>query len=161
MGKSRDRWLCTQSRIGKKVHVHGKHPCADCGTSVHSGCEWVMTHKECNACRNRLGLKPILSNKNKNKSQPGCHKSKQKGNDNTTGTQQDNLDIRLTNEEISNIMRANDSTQAMKEHTAWSIHSQAMNCLTTMTPSQQPGTLLTQHSMVLKDQNPNAYLQYD
>ena len=31
MGKSHDRWLCTQSRIFEKVCVHGKGLCADVG----------------------------------------------------------------------------------------------------------------------------------
>ena len=76
------------------VNCKGKHP---------------SFHKEFNAKRNRLGLKPLPMNRNK--PHTGQPKAKQKGRANQPQhslleEQQDTLDVGLSNKELSNIMRA-------------------------------------------------------
>jgi len=96
-----------------------KHNCVNCKG------EHLSNHKECNACRNRLGLKPIPSNKDK--LQTNIPKHKHKGKDKRMPNTLDNRkestpDVRLTNEEISNIMQADNLPQAIKENTVRFIH---------------------------------------
>ena len=136
---------CKQPRCllcGSKTHGTEDHPQEEKPNCVNYKGEHLSNHKECNACRNRLGLKPIPSNKDKQ--QNTIPKHKYKGKDKRTPNTQDNRkdstpDIGLTNEEISNIMRADNSPQAIKENTARFIHTRAMKNLNNPYPTATPG----------------------
>ena len=138
---------CNQPRCmtcGSKTHNTDEHPpeiepnCVNCKGSH------PCTHKECNARRNRMGLKPIPTNKNREKSTKSNHKLKNKDNQAQHTPEENtnpNLDIGLTNDELSNIMRVDNSSRAMKENTARTIHTRAMRTLNSEsapTPPTQP-----------------------
>src|SRR5258708_30581962 len=161
---------CKQPRCllcGAKTHDTEDHTHREKQNCVNCRGEHPSNHKECNACRNCLGLKPIPSNKEKlqtNKPRP-----RYKGKDKQTPNAQDDKkgnapDIRLMNEEISNIMWVDNLLQAIKENTVRFIHTQAMknlndSCLTTTpSPSQRQNTTTLvglsqgQNSMEIEDQ---------
>ncbi|SRR5258708_3506790 len=113
--------LCTS-----KTHDTEDHPQEERLSCINCKGEHLSNHKECNACRNCLGLKPILVNKEKlqtNKTRPN-HKGKEKQLPITQDNGKVNTpDVRLSNEEISNIMQADSLPQAIKENTARFIHT--------------------------------------
>ena len=146
---------CKQPRCltcGSKTHSTDAHPAEEKPNCVNCKGDHPSSHKECNARRNRMGLKPIPTDKTKPKT--GAQNNKQKGKGRQPPSQtatppETNLDIGLSNEELSNLMRVDASPTAMKENTARTIHSHAMHILANPTntgasntsqPSPSPGT---------------------
>src|SRR5258707_12498902 len=102
---------CKQPRCllcGLKNHNTDNHPQEEKHNCVNCKGEHLSNHKECNACRNCLGLKPIPASKEKsqnNKPSPK-YKGKEKQRPNMKDNKEENTpDVGLTNEEISNIMQ--------------------------------------------------------
>ncbi len=108
-----------------------------------------------------MGLKPIPSTCEKLQ-QP---KSKSKGKERETNPNhptnpEEQLNIRLTDKEISNIMKAGSSPQTRKENTAKYIQSQAMDKLIKKPTGKKPQEAPDPADMDVKDAHTQAPSQW-
>ena len=132
---------CRQPRCilcSSKTHHTDKHPPDEKLKCVNCKGEHLSNHKACNTRWIRLGLKPIPTTSEK--SQQRNIKNKVKDHENAlirATNSEDILDIGLTGEAISSIMKAGESHQARKANTAKYIQLQTTNKEDIETPAKQ------------------------
>ena len=146
---------CRQPRCtlcSSKSHDTEDHPPDDKLKCINCKGEHPSNHKACNTRRIRLGLKPIPTTQEK--TQQNKPKIKGKGQENPLGkvATTEQIDVGLTGEEISNIMKVGDSHQARKEHTTKFIQSHTMNKMnrTPATDKSQTGTEPTDMEIIVE-----------
>src|SRR5260370_15682642 len=111
-----------------KSHDTDEHPASEEPKCVNCKGDHPSDYKACNTRCICLGLKPIPTAWNK--AQHSKEKSKGKGHEIATGqstAREEQLNIGLTDEDISNIMKSGNSPQARKENTAKFIQSHMNN----------------------------------
>ena len=110
----------------------------------------ASSHKECNTCRIRLGLKPIphktegthkknTTNHSQNQPPKLNHKRKEKGKGKDTESPNDRdpstRDIRLSSTDITSLLANNPTRSEQHEHTVKLIHNQAKEKLIIKIPA--------------------------
>ena len=134
-----------------KAHDTDEHPASQEPKCVNCKGEHPSNYKACNTRHIRMGLKPIPSTHEK----PQQPKSKSKGKEHETNPEEQ-LNIRLTDKEISNIMKAGSSPQTRKENTAKYIQSQAMDKLIKKPTGKKPQEAPDPADMDVKDAHTQA-----
>ena len=131
-------------KCGSKEHTDGDHPADKNSRCINCKENHTSDYKDCNARRNRMGLKPIpkkpraQTNRETTNTEPSQSKRKGKNKEQTQEMPETTqLERGLTDRELSTILSMQHTNESHKNTTARFIHTRSMKKANNTTSSTQ------------------------